>query len=193
MNLVSLVGHPCSGKSTLAETIGKEFGVLCVSGSQILKDSIQKLGQEEQPKITSRADMNTYHIRWRTLHGISAMGDYAIHLSQRIHPKVVCFENLRNFSDAGKIKKLGGLIIALHCPVSERFRRSKSRGRPVDDLTLKKFIETEQEEYDSGSPYGSHVSRVMKLADVNLDSSLSFEIIKAQFIEGITALGIVLK
>lgn len=193
MNLVSLVGHPCSGKSTLAETIGKKFGVICVSGSQLLKDSIQKLDWGERPKISSREEMNTYHIQWRTLHGISAMADYVVNLSKKLHPEIVCFENLRNFDDAQKIKQFGGLIVALHCPIPERFRRSRLRERPGDNLTLEKFIETEREEYDSDSPYGSHVSRVMEFADINLDSSLSIEIIRAQFIEGIATLGIELK
>lgn len=175
MNLLALVGHPASGKSTLAKKLAQNDKAILFSGSELLRRSVDQLPAEEKPKLLSRSDMNIYHIQWRVQNGLSAMGYQAFELSQKLSPTIVCFENLRNYHDAKLIQEKGGIIISLQCPIDIRFNRALLANRGLDSKTIEEFLNAEKEEYNSPSPYGSHVDKIMSESTIQINSSLPVE------------------
>lgn len=190
MNLIALVGHPAAGKTTLARKLADEFGVLSISGSNILLDSLETLPEDQRPLLDSRSAFSAYHMIWRKRHGLSVMGDYVVKAGKRAAPQIVCFENLRNRFDADRIKQYGGVVASLQCSVEERFRRAMLASRPKDPKSIQAFIRVEQAEYNSPSPYGSQVVEIMAESQIKLDASRPIDAIVCELRMLLPAFGI---
>lgn len=169
--LLALVGHPRSGKSTLAARLESDFGFTCVSGSSLLRASAEQLPGAKRPTLATRQDFDAYHRQWREQYGRDAMGRHVVKLYQEGRSSV-CFENVRNKYDAHTIRAAGGLLIGLECPLEARFSRARNAQVARDSLDISNFRAAETPEYNSPDALGSHVSAVLAEADVVLDSSL---------------------
>ena len=181
--LIALVGHPRSGKSTLARLLEQQ-GFTIVSGSKLLRDSVSALPDNLQQAniLTTRQDYDTYHRLWRMEQGLDAMAVYAIQLYGNLpSPKRLCFENIRNKYDAKTIQKAGGIIVAIECPIELRLARAKLVSSQKDKLDQLAFRKAEEAEYASSDPYGSHVAHIIDKADITLDGSASAEAVYDEF------------
>lgn len=190
-NVIALTGHPASGKTTLAKSIEDFYGVHRVSGSSILKNAATKISEDIRPQLMSRNDFDQFHRAWRKENSIDAMGKHVIELSHSMPDQIVCFENLRNIHDAEYITKNGGVIIALQCSFQERHKRALLRD-PDQVLTAQQFLEEESSEYDSDDQFGSHVERVIKKAQMYLDTSKDVKEVLNDVREQLKQVGILL-
>lgn len=182
---IALVGHPRSGKSTLARILKEDHRFTIISGSELLRNSVVALPKDrrESTKLVTREDYDSYHKLWRMEQGLDAMAVHAIKLYENLpHPKRLCFENIRNKYDAETIQKAGGLIVAVECPIELRLDRAKSVSSQKDNLDEGAFKKAEEAEYTSTDPYGSHVAHIMARADVTLDGSAPLETVYDEFL-----------
>lgn len=170
--IIALCGNPGSGKSTLAKYLRDNFGLTIVSGSSILKSEAEQKGLF----LKSRRYFDQFHRIWRRRNCIDAMARYILGLPIRSMGGV-CFENLRNKHDAYTLKANGALIVALWCPVEERFQRIQSLRSSKHPTSLNEFKAAEALEYASLDAYGSHVLEVMRMADLHIDARPSTDLL----------------
>ena len=174
MHGIAFVGHPRSGKSTLVRSLAAGYGFTVYSGSQILRDAWLAIPEEERPPLITRNDYDLFHRQWRGKHGLDAMASFILSASVQNNNRF-CFENVRNKYDAVTIKAAGGLIIAIECPLETRFARAMKEADAKDCQTLSDFLSAEMSEYDSNDDYGSHIMKVINMADISLDGNQSPE------------------
>ncbi len=158
--IISVVGHPASGKDTVADYIGTK-GFVKFSSSNFIRKDMQTLGIPED-----RTSMNRFVSEMRLKFGNSYPAQEIINVMEG-DTVIAGFRNtaeIKKFQDTfnGEFK-----VIAVEAPIDTRFGWAKERGRIGDDITLEHF--TKEEEIEKGHHSGSHeVDKVIQMADFTI-------------------------
>ncbi len=158
--IISVVGHPASGKDTVADYIGTK-GFTKFSSGDFIRNDMKTLGIPED-----RTSMNRFVTEMRQKFGNGYPAQEIINIIEG-DTVIAGFRNtaeVKKFQDAfdGRFK-----IIAVVAPVDMRHMWAKGRGRIGDDITLEHFIK--EEEVEKGHHSGSHeVDKVIESADYTL-------------------------
>ncbi len=158
--IISVVGHPASGKDTVADYIGT-LGFKKFSSGDFIRADMKTLGIPED-----RTSMNTFASDMRKKFGNSYPAQEIINVIDG-NTVIAGFRNteeIKKFHDTFNDKFK---IIATEAPIEIRYQWAKERGRIGDNISLEQFIQEEEKERSQSS--GSHeVDAVINMADIVL-------------------------
>jgi len=161
--IVASAGHPASGKGTIAREYFTPRGFAVVSGSGILR----LWAAEEGVELQNRRDYDAFHKHSRRTRGPLCLSEAMLSIeTDRLH-----IDGLRNLGDFGRIKQVGGYVMAMECSIDVRYMRALRDPSHRHPPGMLMFQEVERGEYNDPDPDGSHTSVVMELADVKIDAS----------------------
>ncbi|MBI4159935.1 AAA family ATPase [Candidatus Wolfebacteria bacterium] len=161
MLVIAVVGHPSSGKDTVAEYLHTK-GFAYISSSDRIRQDMRAVGIE-----TTRENMNTFSIEMRRQRGFGYPAD---EIAREVSNNSI-ISGFRNTAEIKLFKDTFGdrfILIALDVPQSIRFERAKERGRIGDDVSLEQFRHIEEKER-AGSNF-HEVGRVIAMADYTIQN-----------------------
>lgn len=163
-HLIGLSGPNASGKSEVAEYLGKK-GYQVYSLSDVLREEARKVGLNQSRKTL--IDFG-YQLRKRYGEGI---------LVKKILPQIkkhknVVVDSIRNPGEIKELRKLSTIhyplftvfILGIDAPKKLRYQRLLKRGRLGDLKNFKEFIQAEKRE-NSEKKYAQQIGKCIKLAD----------------------------
>lgn len=161
--LIGLVGHPSSGKDTVAAYLVDTHGFTHVSSS----DSVRFYIAEHQMGEANRDLMRAVSTTLREKHG----ADYLVRLALENEAPLLVVSGLRAIAEGEAIKKAGGVILACTTPIGVRYKRAKERGRVGDEITFETFKSQEEAETSNPNPEAQNVSAVITMADYTINNT----------------------
>lgn len=118
--------------------------------------------------LSAREDYSTFQKQMRDEVSPTFYMDEALEMREE---GGLLIDGLRNFDDYQLFKSVGGITIALWCPLEDRFTRGLKRGSNKDATNIENFKRAEASEYDDPDPRGIHLLRIMQMADYHVDGS----------------------
>lgn len=164
--ILGLVGKPGSGKTTAARYLARRHGFYHYEGSDGLREHAQRHGA----LLFTPEDYHIFHDKLQKKLGDDILAQT---LLSRSEPRLV-FAGMRALANAQALQAAGGLIVALDCPLEQRFARVDHNGLKYP----KEFADFQQAEEDVVySPYGfaTQIKQIMELADITIDTSKSLD------------------
>jgi len=161
---LAFVGNANSGKSTSAKHLAKELDLPVTTGSNILT----KLADERGIRLGAREDYAKFQKSLRDELGPAFLMDISL---RGASGRGVLIDGLRNYNDSDLFQSVGGITVAIWCPVEVRFRRGLERSSPKDAATFEDFIAAEADEYADPDPRGIHLLQIMQMADYHIDGN----------------------
>lgn len=158
MIIISIVGHPASGKDTAGDYIA-EKGFIKISSSDYLRAEMKKLGLP-----IDRPSMQAFSSEMRKIYGNGyPAGDIVKQISD--DTVVVSF---RNTAEVKVLQDMFGkdfTLLAVETPPEIRYKWAKERNRIGDNISYEDFLKAEEIERSDAS--GSHeMDKVIAMADV---------------------------
>ena len=166
--VLGLSGNPGSGKSTIGTYLAYRHGFRVFEGSSIIRAEAQSQGLE----LRDRIDYDIFYRATQQRLGKAWLSD--ILLSSTADRLVQV--GLPDKDDAQNLKRNGGIVIALVCPLEICFGRvdkTDAKNKP----TLEEFIEMENDQR-SNDDFGSHTDWVIENATHSIDASQSLPLVQ---------------
>ncbi len=160
--LVGLVGHPSSGKDTVAAYLVDTHKFTHVSTGDMIRFYIAEHGIEGQDRDT----LKMVGTMLREEHG----ADYLARLALQNNSSRLIVSGLRAIAEAKMIQAAGGIIIACTAPIEIRYERASERGRLTDGVTFEKFKVQEEAEASNPNLEAPNVSAVVAMADYTINN-----------------------
>ena len=164
--IISLIGHPASGKTSTAKYLERKYGFTVFTFSQVIRDYAAR----NDIQLKRRADYANTHTRMLKEHG----WDYTLKLALSSNTGRLCVDDVRSPRFAEVLREAGSVDIAFVCPAAVRFAHAQGNAdmaRYPD--TEKVFIENERE--DNGVVIGPGLEFdtdwVMQTAPYHIDAS----------------------
>jgi dephospho-CoA kinase len=164
---IGLVGHPSSGKDTVAAHLVDRHKFIHVSTGDLVRFYIAEHDLGEPTRELMHQVGNILRIE----HG----PDYLVRLALKTQATHLAVSGLRALAEVTALKEAGGIIIGCTAPLELRYRRAKERGRIGDDISFEAFTEQEEAEEVSTNPDAQNVAGVMAMADYTIENSGSLE------------------
>jgi dephospho-CoA kinase len=165
--VIGVVGHPSSGKDTVAEYL-KGKGFEHFSSGDVIRENMKEKGLS-----VDRTSMHHFAKEMRRIHGNQYPADVMV--GQIKNNSVI--SGIRNSAEHGLFKKEfkeNFILIAVDAPIEFRYQMARSRGRVGDDVTFEKFREEEERERQAES--GTHeVDKVIGFADTVITNDSTLE------------------
>lgn len=180
MIVISVVGHPASGKDTVADYLA-ERGFVKISSSDFLRAEMKKIGLP-----LDRPAMQKFVSEMRQKYG---NGYPAIDIVESIHANTV----VSGFRNTQEVKTLhdafGGnfRVIAVETPSEIRYQWSKERNRVGDNISYEDFLAAEALEKAAQSGV-FEVDAVIEMADIKfINNSTKEDLFRRvdEFVSGI--------
>ena len=169
--LLALSGQIASGKTDVSKYLEAEYGYARYSGSDILRGANEELKPEYRMPLETRADYDRFQRVWKSINGRDGLGKLIANVLQRDDaPDKLCYEGLRNVYDAERIRKAGGIIVALECDFETRYRRVLER-HPEHAVTRSDLERDDALEFESQDAVGLHLRQVLEAASIRVDAS----------------------
>lgn len=170
--IVGIVGLSSSGKGTVVETLETEFGFYATSLSDRIREELQRRGQTE-----TRDLMRTVGNELREKFGADILVKRTEEMISDRNLKKVVIESIRNPSEVGAIKKMGGIILGIDTSPEKRFELMRRRERPGDARTWEEFLRLDQEE-ERPEDFGQQNSKCLAMADFRIRNDGTAEELK---------------
>jgi len=164
--IVSLVGHPASGKTSVAKYLEQQYGFTVFTFSKVIRDYAGRNGIQ----LTCRADYANTHTRMLQEHG----WDYTLKLALASDAGKLCIDDVRSPRFAEYLRAAGSIDIAFTCPTVVRFAHAQGNADKARyPATKEMFIENEQEDNKVviGPGLEFNINFVMQTAPYHIDAS----------------------
>lgn len=164
--IIGLVGHPSSGKDTVADYIMKKYDFVHISTSDLIREYIHenKLGEPTRLLMHDTANL------LRQKNG----PDYLVIKALKKDAGRLILSGIRAVSEAKRVKDEGGFIVSLQAPIELRYKLAKERGRIGDDTFLQ-FKTIEEKEAENTDQNAQNVDGVMRLSDYTIENDGSIK------------------
>ncbi len=161
--LIGLVGFGSVGKDTVSRYLVDKFGFTHVSSGDLIRAYMTENKLGEQTRDALQKVINEL----REKNG----GDYLVRIAlENASPRLV-ISGLRAIPEVERIKKEGGLIIAVTAPVETRYQWALSRKRATDKITFEEFKAIEVKEMENQNLAAQNIKAVMAMADFTINNS----------------------
>lgn len=155
MILVLVTGMPGAGKSLIAEA-AKRLNIPVICMGDIVREKAKERGLPITPEV-----LNKIATELREKYGADVIAKLTLEKVSKLNQKVVLIDGVRSWSEVqyfkNKCKDI--VIVAIHAPPQERFKRLLSRGRKDDPKTFEEFVKRDERELKMG------IGNVIALAD----------------------------
>lgn len=143
--IISVVGLPGSGKSTVAEMLKKRKFIVIEMGD-LIREKMRELGEP-----MTHENLREFSRKQREKYGKDAVAGYMVAKLRKLKSaktKNIAIMGLRSTYELDYLQKRikGIVIIAVSASLKERFHRLKERHKPEDPRTMKEFKWLEQRE-----------------------------------------------
>jgi dephospho-CoA kinase len=165
--LIGLVGHPSSGKDTVAAYLVERHNFVHVSTGDLIRAYVTEHNMGGLDRDTLRVVSTTL----REEHG----ADFFTQMALKNDSPYLVISGPRAIREAGAVQDAGGLLLACTAPIEVRYARVGERGRIGDGVSFEKFREQEEAEASSTNPESQNVSAVLKMADHIINNTGSLE------------------
>ena len=163
---IGIVGHPCSGKDTVAAYLVDTHQFVHVATGDLVRAYIA----EHNLGTTTRDIEKIVATILRIEHG----PDHFAQMALQTEATRLAVGGLRTVAEVMALKRAGGVIIACHAPIRDRYQREKERGRN-GNLTFEVFEQRELAEAANENPAAQNVAAVIALADYTINNEGSLE------------------
>lgn len=163
--LIGVVGHPSSGKDTVAAHFVAKHGFVHISMGDMIRFYIAEHGMGEATRDLMRIVGTTL----REEHG----ADYFIKLALSNNADVshLVISGLRTVAEAKAIKGAGGTLVACTAAIENRYAWARERGRIGDNISFETFKQQEDAEASSPNPEAQNVDAVVEMADYVIENT----------------------
>ncbi len=169
---IGLTGLNAAGKGSIADLL-KEMGYEYFSLSDIVREKATSLNLDH-----SRENLISSGNLLRKEHGPGVLAKMITEKLVKNKTSKAVVDSIRNPFEIEELRKLPGFyLIGIDAPVEIRFERSMKRGRIGYEKNLSDFIDIEKRE-NSADPAKQQLFECLKLADVIITNSGSFEDLK---------------
>jgi len=161
--ILSVAGHPSSGKDTVAEYIAEHYDFFNWSGG----DALRKYIRENNLGEPTREKLSELSIKLRKERG----PDFLTRIAFETKTPRLLISGTRSVAEAESIKKHGGILIAVTAPRALRYERAKERGRVGDNVSFEQFTAIEEKEASGKDPFAHNVDGVIAMADYIIENT----------------------
>ncbi len=167
--LVGIVGHALSGKDSASLRLASHHGFTFISTGDFLRSYVTKngLGSVDRDNV-SRVSTELRKQFGPTFPVPQILTDH------ENTPRLV-LGGLRTIAEVEYVKKEGGYIIAITCPLEVRYARAQKRMRVGDEVSFEEFKRIENKESRSNDPHEHNIEAVIGMADYVIDNNCSLE------------------
>ncbi len=168
--IISLVGHPASGKTSAAKYLEEKYGFTTFTFSK----AIREYAAENNIELKRRADYANAHTRMLCEHG----WDYTLKLALEQNAQRLCIDDVRSPRFAEVLRAAGSIDIAFDCPSDIRFAHIRGN---TDNAkypgTQEAFDENEREDNEVviGPGLEFNTDQVMRTANYHINASGTLE------------------
>lgn len=161
--IIGLVGFGSVGKDTVSRHLEKKHGYTHVSSGDLLRLYMRKnnLGLE------TRSALQDVGNKLRAEHG----ADYLSVLALQNPARPIVVSGLRAVPEVSRIKKEGGIVIALSAPIETRYTWASGRGGIADKVSFEEFKIIEEREANNNSEGQQNIKAVIKMADFHIENN----------------------
>lgn len=172
--ILGIVGHPSSGKDTVAEYLVQKHHFSHISMGDIIREHIKKerLGEPNRDLM---------HKTGNSLREKNSP-DYLVTLGLQNSAKRIILGGIRSLAEGKKVKSSGGYILSLDAPIEWRYNLAKERGR-IGDESFDDFKRLEEAEARDEDPNNMNVEGIMRLSDFTIENSGSLDELKKKIDE----------
>ncbi len=187
--LTAIAGFPGAGKSELGNTLRTEYGFTHVVGSDIIAAAHATWDPSTRGPLDDRDDYSRFYKLMTKEKGYGSIAATIFDIMDKTEGDVrLCYDGIRNRHDARRVRKGGGIIVALDCP--PEIRRIRFNGRTGKNLAPDAFLREDMKEYNSPDEDGLHLCDVMEWADVCISGEPPVEEVARNFIAALRRIGI---
>ena len=161
--IISVAGHPSSGKDTVAEYIAEHYDFFNWSGG----DALRKYIRENNLGEPTREKLSELSIKLRKERG----PDFLTRIAFETKTPRLLISGTRTVAEAESIKKHKGILIAVTAPRALRYERARERGRVGDDVSFEQFSAIEEKEASGKDPSAHNVDGVISMADYVIENT----------------------
>lgn len=188
--IIGVTGTFGSGKDTVATILERDYNLLHVSTSDIVREkSMERHGSIER---------NPYLQETATYYRKEFGGDYfAREAYKRYEDQAdkyagVVITGIRSLGEARALHELGGVIVQVDAPIELRYERMVARQRDAEtQMTLDEFRASEAKERTGGDDDASfNIDKIAEMADIKLDNGGRYEEFVAKIHELAQQLGL---
>ena len=157
--IIGVTGPLGAGKDTAADYLADKIGAMHVSGGDILREMLSRLGLE--PKKSALGDFGTF---LRTHYGQNVITKMVEERAKDVRHLVV--SGFRSPLEAKERQEHGGIVVYIDAPNELRYERILSRKRAHDAGSLDELRRLDSQERDSADPMAENLSAVKAIADI---------------------------
>lgn len=163
MKLIGIGGTNGSGKDTLGEFLAKDYGWLFVSGSNILREELNRRGLPIE-----RENLRALGNEWRKLFGAGVLINKSVEQYRQGKYNGLVLASIRSVGEADRVHELGGKVVWVDAAPKIRYERIYSRRRSTeDDKSYKQFLKEEQDEM-----FGNNDKATLNMAGVKAKADI---------------------
>jgi cytidylate kinase len=164
--ILGLVGKPGSGKTTTARYLARQYDFHHYESG----DGLREYAQRKGALLFGPEDYHNFHKQLQQELGDDALAQlFLARPEQRL-----AFVGLRALANAQAIQAAGGLIVALDCPIEQRFARVDHSGLKYHE-SFADFQKAEEDVVHSPDGYCTEIEQIMQVADLTIDTSQPIE------------------
>jgi len=161
--ILSVSGHPSSGKDTVAKYIAEHYGFTNWSGG----DALRKYIRENNLGEPTREMLSEISIQLRKKRG----PDFLTRMALETETPRLLVSGTRTVAEAESLKAHGGILIAVTAPREMRYERAKARGRIGDNVSFEQFTTIEEQEARGKDIFSQSVDDVIAMADYTIENT----------------------
>jgi dephospho-CoA kinase len=169
--ILAAVGHPLGGKDTFGEILRDKYNFTFISTGDYLRDYI-RVNRICDGKL-DRVAMNRLSTQLRLRFGAAFPIPKILEESDP-HSNLV-LGGLRTVAEGEAVKKFGGKLIAVTCPIKIRYERARARGRIGDKVSFEAFKAIEEKESESDDITAHNVKALIDMARIHIDNNSTLD------------------
>lgn len=167
--MLGITGTNGAGKGTIVEFLVKVEGFKHFSASGLISEEIVKRGMS-----VDRDNMIVVANELRAKYGPGYIAEELLRRAGESREDRI-IESIRTLGEVEKLRKEGGILLAVDADQKIRYERITKRGSNKDRVSFEEFVEQEKKEMESEDPNKQNLSACIKVADYVIQNNGTIE------------------